>query len=146
MFRLSSKKVVILAAVCFLGLVILQVVWMDSVYKGEIALYEKARKQFESELQTYLNKDEQVKAGLKKIINSYDQKHQLDRAQIDWFHYNFVPAIIPMELQLGIYLEGISIVRNKLEDSLRLRSTTVVSNIYESPASSQVEKAGKICA
>jgi two-component system, OmpR family, phosphate regulon sensor histidine kinase PhoR len=145
MFRLSSKKVVILAAVCFLGLVILQVVWMDSVYKGEIALYEKARKQFESELQTYLNKDEQVKAGLKKIINSYDQKHQLDRAQIDWFHYNFVPAIIPMELQLGIYLEGISIVRNKLEDSLRLRSTTVVSNIYESPASSQVEKAGKIC-
>jgi signal transduction histidine kinase len=146
MFRLSSKSAVILAGLCFVGLVLLQVVWMESAYEGELALYEKARKQFESGLQADLSQDEQLKSGLKGILESYGQRQHLDDGQTEWFYSIFVPTILThMNSQLGVYTVGTSIIQERQVDSSKPVIATVISDRYEAPTSLQLEKAGKLC-
>jgi signal transduction histidine kinase len=145
MMRFSSRIVIILAAVCFAGLVIIQIAWMRSAYEGEVALYRKAKTQFEAELQARLSQNNEVKARFKEILDNYSQGQQLTTSQTDWFHFNLVPLIdlAPEKSDLGIFIDGISIVRYRRKDSLGI--TTIVSNIFETPDSSQIKNAGKLC-
>jgi signal transduction histidine kinase len=45
---------IILAAACFLGAVVMQAAWIRSAYEGELSMYNKEKEQFQSELQSKL--------------------------------------------------------------------------------------------
>ena len=143
MFSFSSRTIVIIAAICFIGLVALQIAWIQSAYQGEAALFTKAKKQLEVELQSELGQNEQVKLGLRNLLDGYNSKKQLDEDQKAWFHFQLVQSIdlSPKKQQFGVYIDGISIAR--VEDDST--TTTVISNIFESPDSRQIARAGKLC-
>jgi signal transduction histidine kinase len=137
MLRLSAKTIVIVALACFMGLVALQIVWMQSAYENEAALYSKAKKQFETELQSALGQNEQLKAGLKQFLDHYNGEQSLDTAQMDWFYFNFVQAVqfSSMQSQFGIDVHGVNIGRQG--------STNTI--IAEKHDSTEIARAGKLC-
>lgn len=147
MLRLSAKKIVILAAICFAGLVAMQVAWIQSAYNGEVALYTRAKRQFESELQSELRHNEQFKAGLKELLDHYNEEQGLGRAQTDWFYQSFLQAVQfnPKRSQFDVDVHRVSIVRLQHHDTASTRTINAVPVIPQMLDSLQVAKAGKLC-
>lgn len=148
MKRLSTKTVVVLAAVCFTGLVILQVVWMLSAYEGEAALHARAKKQFEVEFQAELAKNEQFRAGLRDLLDHYNQHQSLGDKQKEWFYFTFLQTVAfnPQKMDLGVYIDGASIVQHQHDnDSAAQGIVTIASDKYDNPEPSEIREAGKLC-
>jgi signal transduction histidine kinase len=147
MLRLSAKTIVIVATICFVCLVALQIVWMQSAWQNEKNFLGKAKKQFESELQSQLKQDETFKAGLKELLDYYNLHHQLDRNHTDWYYYNFLQAIQFSETQseYGLDINGVSIARLTYKDYTDRAGYKLVSIIPEEQDSASIPKAGKLC-
>lgn len=147
MLRFSAKTVVVLAALCFMGLVALQIAWIRSAWQGELALYNRAKKQVEAELQSELAQNAEIRTGLKALLDQYNSDQSLDKDQVAWFHFNLVQAIdlSPIKPKFGVYTNGISIVQHRHTAPAKPGVVTVITNIYEHPDSSLVKNAGKLC-
>ena len=137
----------ILAAFCFMALAIMQVAWIVSAYNGEVALYTKAKKQLESELQSELSQSEDVKEGLSDLLDHHNREGALGAAQRDWFHARLVQAIdvSPKKSAFGLHVDGISIVKHDHKGAAEPGVITIVTNIDEQPDSTQIKEAGKLC-
>lgn len=143
----SAKTVVIIAAFCFVGLVIMQIAWMLWAYEGELALYNKAKKQFEAEFLSELKQNEQVKEGLRKFLDHYNKEKTLGKEQEAWFHFEFVQVIdfSPIKPRFGVYMDGVSIVQHHHKGPAQSNRNIVITNIFKIPDSSQLENIGRLC-
>ena len=147
MSRISTGTVVILAAICFTGLVALQLAWIQSAYKGELALYNKEKRQFESALQMHLSKDEGFKTGMKKVLDNYTNQKMLSLAEQNWLTENLRTAIriISKEKEYSIHPLDFRIGRHMHGDSARTLAAPILLSKNEAISEKQIEKAGKLC-
>jgi signal transduction histidine kinase len=147
MFRFSTKGMMVLAAFCFAGLVGMQVAWMQSAYRGEVALMDKAKKQFELELRGEIISDSTIQRHLVSLADSYEKNQLPTRKNADWFFMNLVPGIEmkPENASRGIFLEGISLVSKTGMDRTHKRLATIITNRYDNPPEYMLQSAGMIC-
>ena len=145
MRRISTATIVILAAICFTGLVALQLAWIGSAYSGELALYNKEKRQFESALQTHLSKNEAFKVGLKKLLDNHNPK-EFSPADQKWFTENLQTAIqiISKEKEYSIDPLDFGIGRHMHGDSAGTLLAPVFFS-HETITEKQIQKAGKLC-
>ena len=147
MRRISTATVVILAAICFTGLVALQLAWIQSAYNGELALYNKEKRQFESALQMHLSKDEAFQTGLKKLLDNYKEQKMVSLAEQNWVTENLRTAIriISKEKEYNMHPLDFRIGRHMHEDSVKALAAPILLYKNEAITARQMEKAGKLC-
>ena len=113
MFKLAPKTIVICSAICFLGLVVLQFMWIRTAWQGEKALLAKEKKQFETDLQNAFNRNTQFRDSLKKILDRYNETEQLAPENKNWIIKSFEGAIDTIRKSKGtnVNTENFGIVR-----------------------------------
>ncbi|HYE53603.1 MAG TPA: HAMP domain-containing sensor histidine kinase [Chitinophagaceae bacterium] len=142
--ELSAKPIVILAALCFLGLVGLQIAWMRSAYQGELALYTREKRQFESALQASLKENETFKSGLKSILDEYTKNKTVDPSKRAWFAQTFdrAASAIIKERQHDIFISNFGVIQHNARPG---GSDFVVFKDSQRASGAEVEKAGRLC-
>ena len=144
MFKLSPKTIVISSAICFLGLVVLQFMWIRTAWQGEKALLAKEKKQFETDLQNAFNRNTQFRDSLKKILDHYNQSQQLTIENKNWITKRFEKAIDTIRKSKGVNVdtENFGIVRYGHGSS----PIIPIALIKEQQINKrEYERAGKLC-
>ena len=144
MIKLSPKTIVICSAICFLGLVVLQFMWIMTAWQGEKALLAKEKKQFENDLQNAFNKNRQFKDSLKTILDSHNQSQELANKHKNWIINNFerVMDSVRKLKSNSVDPENFGIVRYEQRSS----HIIPIALIKEQPINkNQYELAGKLC-
>ena len=144
--RISTGTVVILAAICFTGLVALQLAWIQSAYSGELALHNKEKRQFESALQMHLSKEEAFKTELKKLLDNYKNVRIVTLTARNWFTEKLRTAtgIISKEKEYDIHPLDFGIGHHIHGDSIEHSPTPLLFD-NKAISAKQLEKAGKLC-
>lgn len=146
MLKLSARTIVIIAAICFIGLVVLQVTWIRSAYDGEVALYTQQKRQLETGLQMHLRQDEVFKSGLKQMIDHYISQRRLTPQQQTWFIDYLKPVIdsLSNQKQPGAYVPNFGIVQHAHADSdADINAVLLLKN--ERLTRPLLSKAGTVC-
>jgi signal transduction histidine kinase len=103
---------IILAAACFMGAVVMQAAWIRSAYEGELSMYNKEKRQFQSELQNKLQHSGFLLAGFIELS-------KINREQPEDIAFNYQPIMdstnaainqVLKEKQLKAQIENFGII------------------------------------
>ena len=144
MIKLSPKTIVICSAICFLGLVILQFMWIRTAWQGEKALLAKEKKQFENDLQNAFNRNPQFKDSLKTILDNHIRSQQLTHDHKNWINKSFERVIDSVRKlkSNSVDLENFGIVSYEQKSSQIVPIALIKEH---SISKNEYELAGKLC-
>ncbi|MFN2439962.1 MAG: sensor histidine kinase [Chitinophagaceae bacterium] len=146
MFQLSTKTIIILAAVCFLGAVSMQAWWIRSAYQGELSMYKKEKMQLQSEVETNLRQEARIKEELNSLLTKHKQTGTLAAHELQQL-LQIVRTAIEKTLQNNqheLELQNFGIASHKHEISNHDFKAVVFANEKDIDTI-KLESAGKIC-
>ena len=147
MYRISARNIVALSAICFLGLVIVQFIWIKSAYEGEKALLAKEKKQFEIALQNAFERNYPFGDSLKRILETYDPAQTLKAGDQHWVISNYKSAIdsVLREKTFRIEIENFGIVRFNHSKDNKAQIPAIALFKEQAISRQEFDRAGKLC-
>ena len=147
MFRISARNIVLFSATCFLGLVVLQFIWIRSAYEGEKALLAKEKKQFEIAIQNAFERNYRFSDSLKRFLENHDPSQTLRAEDQNWVISNYKLAIdsVLHEKTFRINIKNFGIVRFNHSKVSETQIPVVALSKEQNISRREFDRAGKLC-
>ena len=147
MLGLSAKNLVILASICFIASIIMQGCWIRSAYEGELSMYTKIKRQFQSALEKNIRNDKDIRAKLAGLIRTHQEMGKLSKS--DHHEFTVVMDSLLLKVRADHHFDeqpgGFGMVTHRHQKVGRAIFSPVSFAGDQIPTQAQVENATRIC-
>jgi signal transduction histidine kinase len=145
MFSPSTRMIILLATICFLGSVLIQTWWVRSAWEGEMSTFNKAKSRFQTDIEKGISSDSFFVSVVRNLLSEYEKKGQPGIVELYHFTHIMNAYISNAQKQEGsIWVDDFGIVKHA-HDKLGKRQLTPLPLWFQKTDPSVLEKAGSIC-